>query len=457
MSNYGHGYARPVKDGNKPTKVYLRCLLGELIEMNTKEQILKINVYLKMTWTDEFLVWNPDDWGNITSIHIPDDVIWFPDLTLYSSVSEDRMIAIPTNMYAIVFADGSVTWFAPAIITTFCKQRVKYFPFDTQVCLLRFASWSADADQIDFYPEQGIDATQNRFLADGTWELVNVSISRVLIEYNCCPEAYAEIFHYVMFKRRPEFYISYIIVPCTLISFLALLVFYLPAECGEKLTLSTTNLLGLVVFQQLVSATMPPSAEASPILGTYFTILICLVCLSVFITVVVLHIGVNTCPMPPWAEWFFIDFLGKCVFLTKSDSKVKPADTSTVIKQENGYYDTSFESAVHRVEQQQIYTIPNKVNSPNNNDCPATQIIDTEGNVNYLAKILSYLENYRQEEKLSQDNSYKWRLAATILDRCIFYFVAVFTSVTTVAILREIYYGADEDFNSQVREMFGDG
>ena len=33
ISNYGHGYARPVKDGNKPTKVYLRCLLGELIEM----------------------------------------------------------------------------------------------------------------------------------------------------------------------------------------------------------------------------------------------------------------------------------------------------------------------------------------------------------------------------------------------------------------------------------------
>lgn len=165
--------------------------------------------------------------------------------------------------------------------------------------------------------------------------------------------------------------------------------------------------------------------------------------------------------MPPWVEWLFIDFLGKCVRLTTS-SRVKPADTSTaVIKQENGYYDnqaSSFESAVNRVEQQQIYTIPNKENSPNNNDCPATQIIhDTEGNVNYLAKILSYLENYRQEEKLSQDNSYKWKLAATILDRCIFYFVAMFTCVTTVAILREIYYGAEEDFNSQVQEMFGDG
>ena len=82
-------------------------------------------------------------------------------------MSEDRMIAIPTNMHVIVFADGSVTWLAPAIITTLCKQRVKYFPFDTQVCLLRFASWSADADQIDFWPEQGIDSTQNRLVADG--------------------------------------------------------------------------------------------------------------------------------------------------------------------------------------------------------------------------------------------------------------------------------------------------
>ena len=45
------------------------------------------------------------------------------------------------------------------------------------------------------------------------------------------------------------------------------MVFYLPPDCGEKLTLSITNLLALVVFQQMISETMPPSGDDAPILG----------------------------------------------------------------------------------------------------------------------------------------------------------------------------------------------
>ena len=33
MDNYGRGYARPVRDGNTPTKIIFRIILGQLIEM----------------------------------------------------------------------------------------------------------------------------------------------------------------------------------------------------------------------------------------------------------------------------------------------------------------------------------------------------------------------------------------------------------------------------------------
>ena len=48
---------------------------------------------------------------------------------------------------------------------------------------------------------------------------------------------------------------------------MSLLVFYLPPDCGEKLTLSITNLLALVVFQQIIAENMPPSGDDSPIIG----------------------------------------------------------------------------------------------------------------------------------------------------------------------------------------------
>ena len=47
------------------------------------------------------------------------------------------------------------------------------------------------------------------------------------------------------------------------------MVFFLPPECGEKLTLSITNLLAMVVFQQLIAETMPPTGDDSPIIGKF--------------------------------------------------------------------------------------------------------------------------------------------------------------------------------------------
>ena len=73
-------------------------------------------------------------------------------------------ISFHPGMHVIVHPDGKVIWFSPAILTSSCRQRVKYFPFDTQVCLLRFASWSFHSKQIDFWPEEGPDSVQSRWV-----------------------------------------------------------------------------------------------------------------------------------------------------------------------------------------------------------------------------------------------------------------------------------------------------
>ena len=94
-----------------------------------------------------------------------------------------------------------------------------------------------------------------------------VRIKRKVTKWVCCPEPWAEIFYHLKFVRRPSFYILYLILPFIFISVLSLLVFILPAECGEKVSLSITNLLALVVFQQLIAETMPPSGDDPPLIG----------------------------------------------------------------------------------------------------------------------------------------------------------------------------------------------
>ena len=61
------------------------------------------------------------------------------------------------------------------------------------------------------------------------------------IIYECCPEPYVDITFTIKIRRRTLYYFFNLIVPCVLISSMALLGFTLPPDSGEKLTLGKTG------------------------------------------------------------------------------------------------------------------------------------------------------------------------------------------------------------------------
>ena len=52
--------------------------------------------------------------------------------------------------------------------------------------------------------------------------------------YTCCNEPYLDITFYITMRRKTLFYTVNLIIPCLGISFLTVLVFYLPCDSGEK-------------------------------------------------------------------------------------------------------------------------------------------------------------------------------------------------------------------------------
>jgi nicotinic acetylcholine receptor len=49
-----------------------------------RNQQLRTNAWLQQTWTDPALCWTPSEYGNITSLHIPYEHVWKPDIVLYN-------------------------------------------------------------------------------------------------------------------------------------------------------------------------------------------------------------------------------------------------------------------------------------------------------------------------------------------------------------------------------------
>ena len=77
-----------------------------------------------------------------------------------------------------------------------------------------------------------------------------------------------EMYHLSMLCcRKPLYYLFNLLLPCLFISMTTILVFYLPAASGEKVSLGVTVLLTLAVFLLMLAESMPPQSETVPILG----------------------------------------------------------------------------------------------------------------------------------------------------------------------------------------------
>ena len=57
---------------------------------------------------DQFLQWNPDEFGGVKKIRIPCRQIWLPDIVLYNSADDYTQGYM--QALAMVSSDGTVFW-----------------------------------------------------------------------------------------------------------------------------------------------------------------------------------------------------------------------------------------------------------------------------------------------------------------------------------------------------------
>lgn len=121
-------------------------------------------------------------------------------------------------------------------------------------------------------------------------------------------------------RRKTLFYTVNLIIPCMGISFLTVLVFYLPSDSGEKVSLSISILLSLTVFFLLLAEIIPPTSLVVPLLGKFVLFTMILDTFSICVTVVVLNVhfrSPQTHVMSPWVRRVFIHVLPRLLVMRR--------------------------------------------------------------------------------------------------------------------------------------------
>nr|XP_061806392.1 neuronal acetylcholine receptor subunit alpha-4-like [Nerophis lumbriciformis] len=310
-------WSRPVPNISDVVIVKFGLSIAQLIDVDEKNQMMTTNVWLKQEWNDYKLRWRPSDYDNVTSIRVPSQLIWVPDIVLYNNA--DGEFAVTHMTKAHLFHTGAVRWVPPAIYKSSCSIDVTFFPFDQQNCKMKFGSWTYDKAKIDLERlEASVDL--NNYWESGEWAIVNAVGTYNTKKYDCCHEIYPDITYLFIIRRLPLFYTINLIIPCLLISCLTVLVFYLPSDCGEKITLCISVLLSLTVFLLLITEIIPSTSLVIPLIGEYLLFTMIFVTLSIVITVFVLnvhHRSPNTHEMPKWVHAVFLEMVPRWLFMRR--------------------------------------------------------------------------------------------------------------------------------------------
>ncbi|KAG7324123.1 hypothetical protein KOW79_012139 [Hemibagrus wyckioides] len=311
MQNY-NSLERPVYNDSHSLTVHFSLSLMQIMDVDEKNQVLTTNIWLQLYWVDYYLQWNLSDYPGVSNVRFPDHQIWKPDILLYNSADERFDASFHTNV--LVNSSGYCQYLPPGIFKSTCYIDVRWFPFDVQRCDLKFGSWTYGGWSLDL---QMLEADITGYIANGEWDLVEVPGRRNERFYDCCKEPYPDVTFTLVMRRRTLYYGLNLLIPCVLISTLALLVFLLPADSGEKISLGITVLLSLTVFMLLVAEIMPATSDSVPLIAQYFATTMVIVGLSVIATVLVLQYHYHDPDGGKMPKWTRVVLLNWCAWFLR--------------------------------------------------------------------------------------------------------------------------------------------
>ena len=356
MNHLLQGYSRfvrPVRNITKPLVITFGIELIHLTSIVEKEQLISSKLWIRITWYNELMMWNPKDWGNITSSRLDYDTVWTPDIFLQEDMTTDMAKGPERYKTKIrIQSNGKHQWLIPAFSKSSCIFEVHDFPYDHQHCTLTFTSWTHDQSEIDIKADTRPIIT-GHYVNSSQWDLIDIKREVRSTFYACCRNPFVDIKFTMQLHRKPLYYIYNIVVPCIIQILIILFTFYIPPESGERIGIVITVLLVFAVYLEVLSQDLPKTSTSTPALARFAIAAMAGSALSIIATCIVLifHFkskeqGVS--PIPGWVRRCFINYIGKHLCIRpnlqtparkKSGKYLSCANMNTLETQQDGEND----------------------------------------------------------------------------------------------------------------------
>ncbi|XP_034532449.1 cholinergic receptor, nicotinic, beta 1 (muscle) like isoform X3 [Notolabrus celidotus] len=450
---------RPAEKPDQRVVVRIGMILSSFVGLNMKNEEMSTVVVMNLEWTDYRLSWKPKDNDMIEVMRIPSTKVWLPDIVLINNNDGQFEVALPVHVQA--YSTGRVTWTPPALFLSSCGVKVEYFPFDWQNCTMQFRSYTYDSTEIDI--QYALDSKgkeireiqlDEAFSEGGEWHIKHRPCRK-----NSNDDMYEEMTFYLIMERKPLYYVFNIILPCILITIIAIFNFYLPPDAGEKMGLSINVLLTLTVFLLLLADKIPETSLGVPMIVNYIMFTMILVTFSVILSVVVLnlhHRSPNTHQMPMWVRKIFIHMLPSYLCMLRPKVEI-PLSLETMPRREKKIVTISKgadEYFIRKPDSSILFPKPNRfhpegmctdlrkfIDGPSSYLSLPEELKSAIDSITYIAEALQAEKDY---EALRED----WQYVAMVVDRMFLWIFVVFTTVGTLAIF------ADASFNHTPNDPF---
>lgn len=76
-------YVHPVRDNSRKVTVGVGMAVIHL-DVDEMRSVMSVDAWMRLSWVDEHLQWNPSDYDGVSSIHFGFNELWRPDILLYN-------------------------------------------------------------------------------------------------------------------------------------------------------------------------------------------------------------------------------------------------------------------------------------------------------------------------------------------------------------------------------------